>query len=134
MINQIYFKGACEREHFIFLKEMGFSKFVINNDPSSASFTSMRVICDLITNEDIKDFIFTRVPSSVIEFNYYRDELNKHGVALKFCDDLTQSIECDSLNFDYQDNKGACSLIFNAEQFFNFSRELDFNSLELALK
>ena len=134
MINQIYFKGACEREHFVILKKMGFSKFVINNDPSSFSYTSMRVICDLIVNVHINDFIFTRVPSSVIEFNYYRDELNKHGVALKFFDDLTQSIECDSLNFDYQDNNGSCPLIFNAEQFFNFSRELDFNSLELALK
>ena len=131
----VYFKGACEIEHFEFLCSVGFKKYIIDNCPSSYSFTSMKIIQSVLLKNDIHDFYFTDVPESIDEFDYYKNHLAKLGFGLKFIEDLSGIIEVSSF-FELKNilntNTGK-KIIFQANKYFIDSRDLNYELLQFEL-
>ena len=129
------FNGACEEDHFTFLISKGINCFIICNDPSSASFTSMKVIQSIIDNHNVKEIILTMVPSTIEEFEYYQKEFIKRNIVLKFLDDLI----VDRKIYSFKDLEYGLSLrreiiLIEGKEYFTDPRSMDYDRLSIELK
>ena len=130
MLSKIYFLGACEEVHFQTLSKIGTTKFILDNNPSSPTFTTMKVMRNIFSNLKIKDVILTNIPSSIEEFNYYQKEFNSFGILLKFLDDFDEVIKVSDIkklgDIDFHNNK---IIIFDLENYFSEYRIIEFNKI-----
>ena len=130
-----FFNGACEEDHFIFLISKGINCFIICNDPSSASFTSMKVIQSIIDNHYVKEIILTMIPSTIEEFEYYQKEFMKRNIALKFLDDIIIDKKVSSFKeLEFGITLSREIILIDGKKYFNDPRSMDYDRLSIELK
>lgn len=99
MENKIFIMGACELHHFQMFQQLGFHNFVIENNPASFKFVSMKIITDLVNKCNLNNFILSHFPKNKEEFDYYTNEFSNLGINLKFKDDF-EIVEIPIHNFN----------------------------------